>query len=146
MGAGVSFLFIGALVAQVDALLHRDPSERRVPINVRLLFGTSLYLREGVCLRSTGRPYNYDEFTAGRSGAIEPSTTLYLLGLETLERLGFRFQIDRWTSGALAGWSVTLPFWLVIAGHRGRSLHSTGRPDFPRTAPTLPRALRTLRL
>jgi len=114
LGTAWVLLLVASLVAQIDALVHRDRYDRLIPLELPLPFQKSLYLRDGVCVRSSGS-YNYDEFTAGRSQAIEPSTNLYLLRLEILERLGFHFQIDRWTSGPLAGWSVAIPFWFVIS-------------------------------
>lgn len=115
LGAGCALLLVGALVAQVDALVHRGHYDWLVPIERSLPFGTSIYLRHGFCVRSSGRPYHYKEFTTGRSQAIKPSADLGSLRLGLLERLGFGFQINRWTSGPLAGWSVTLPFWFLIA-------------------------------
>jgi hypothetical protein len=114
--------------------MHRDRYDRLIPLELALPFGTSLYLRDGFCLCASGRPYHYDEFTTGRSQAIEPSADLRLFRLGILERLGCDFRIDRWTSGPLAGWSVTLPFWFAIAVTvlRATAFFRRGRPNDPR--------------
>jgi hypothetical protein len=77
LGGACLIIFVVAFVAQIDALLHHDRYDRWFPLNMKLPFETSLYLRLGFCVRSADS-YHYEEFTSGRSKAISPPSTFFV--------------------------------------------------------------------